>query len=169
MSITVINLNVPYKLVGLMSLHIDCMNLIKSLRSLHRLWIFTSFSWALPDLRVGASNSHFCRCGSNFWLASTSSVWVSKLQPEQSHCCFRLTLPRALCVVPGHCLLHLPVPVDDLPKRRHHSWPARLFAHERQDTISSTTACMEPTTPPPKPSSQKVLRNGEREGRGENS
>lgn len=110
-----------------MSLHTDHMNLIKSLKSLHGLWIFTSVSWALPDLRVGTSNSHFCRCGSNLWLASTSSIWVSKLQPKQCHCCFRLTLPRAVCVMPGHCLFLLPVPMDDLSRRRHQSWPARLY------------------------------------------
>lgn len=110
MSIRVINSNVPYKLVGLMSLHIHHMNLIKSLRSLHRLWIFTSFSWALPDVRVGASNSRFCRCGSNLWLASTLSIWVSKLQPKESpllslsgdiFCCVTLTVPRAVCAVPA--------------------------------------------------------------------
>lgn len=161
-----------------MSLHIHHMNLIKSLRSLHRLWIFTSFSWALPDLRVGASNSRFCRCGSNLWLASTLSIGVSKLQPKESpllslsgdiFCCVTLTVPRAVCAVPATASpTSLSLWVTS-PKEASPLASQAVPAHERQDAITPTTACMELTMSPPKCPSQKLLGNGEREGRGENS
>lgn len=168
-----------------MSLYIYHKNLTKSLRRQHRLWILTPFFWALPDFRVGPSNSSsHRRFGSNLWLETRWSIWVSKLQPngdyKERQTPFAVPLqghvPASsdwlcleLCVgctatVSSIPWWHRQPPQNETLPIAHQVVPA----HGSQDTTSSTRAGMETNSVTPKtliPESPWKKERGKEEGK----
>lgn len=164
-----------------MSLYIYHKNLTKSLRRQHRLWILTPFFWALPDFRVGPSNSSsHRRFGSNLWLETRWSIWVSKLQPngdyKERQTPFAVPLqghvPASsdwlcleLCVGCTATVSSIPWCTDNLPRTRHCPLPTKLcLLTGVRIPPPPPERAWRPTGSPPKFSSQRVLGK-RREGR----